>query len=243
MSTTAPRRLTIKKAPDSDTSEARVVSQQPPPRRFIIDRGLKDDDCYEYMPSLPIAGVTIPSFDIGKKHFGAYVEQLDGEHRVCVYAGLWKIGEKMNIVTQKRLTFLLERLNPFFARAKVCLVEKQRSVNVVASRLDQASLSYFELRHPHLHVISVASDLKYRKNDGPLGDQKHKRKKWATDKSLELFDARGDPVAGFVRQLDALRKSAPERSLKSDDVCDSALQLLGWLTTLTAREQAKYLQA
>src|SRR5665647_3480609 len=51
-----------------------------------------------------------------------------------------------------------------------------------AVRLQQICLTWMELRHPHVFAINIASDVKYRRLDGPLGDQKHKRKKWATEK-------------------------------------------------------------
>jgi len=209
--------------------------------KIFIDRGLKLDDCYEYYPSLKLEGVCIPSFDIGKKHFGVYVEQLKGDEKRCVYSALWKLGDKITLQTQQRLISLLERLSPFFKMAKVSLVEQQRALNYSAVRLQQICLTWMELRHPHVFAINIASDVKYRKMDGPLGDQKHKRKKWATDKCLEIFEERKDAVGVFIRQLDTLRLSQKEMELKADDVCDAALQLMGWMTTLTAKDKVKYL--
>ena len=211
--------------------------------RPVIDQGKKEDDCYEFYPQLTLQGVCIPSFDIGKKHFGVFIEQVSvtGEQR-CVYAGVWKLGEKITLATQQRLISLLERLTPFFLCSKVALIEQQRALNYGAVRLQQICLTWLELRHPTVFAINVQSDLKYRKMDGPLGDQKHKRKTWAVEKCIDLFKAKGDPVLSLIRSLDFIRLQRKEAELKADDVCDAALQLLGWLTTLKEKEREKYLR-
>ena len=206
--------------------------------RTVIDQGKKVAELYEYYPLQKIEGVLLPSFDIGKKHFGVYIHSMTSDQ--AVYAGIWKLGEKMDLATQTRLTSLLDRLQPFFKSSKAIFVEAQRLQNPVCLRLQQHVLTWAELRHPHLDVVTVGSDVKYRKNDGPLGDQKHLRKKWCISKCLEIFDARQDPVANFIRQLEEMRLSQKELEIKADDVCDSALQLFGRLKACTKKELSKW---
>lgn len=208
--------------------------------RLVIDKGCKKAELYEYHPLQPVVGPLVPSFDIGKKHFGVYIHSIASGR--AVYAGIWKLGEKMDLKTQMRLTMLMDRLDVFFQASRVVLVEAQRIQNPVCLRLQQHLLSYLELKYPQIDAVTVASDIKYRRMGGPLGDQKHKRKQWAITKSLELFDELEDPVASFVRKLDALRLSEKELSLKSDDVCDSYLQFCGWRTKCTPKEEKKWFQ-
>jgi hypothetical protein len=201
-----------------------TIGRSPPPT-LVIDKGLKDADMYEYYPMKKIAGIIVPSFDIGKKHFGIYIHSMTTDK--AVYAAVWKLGEKMDIKTQNRLTMLLDKLSPFFLASKVVLVEAQRMQNYVCVRLQQHLLTYLELRFPHLTTVNVASDIKYRKCGGPLGDQKHKRKQWAIDESLRLFDVTRDPVASIIRQLEVLKREQKDLELKGDDICDSYLQFKG----------------
>lgn len=190
--------------------------------RINYDRGSKTPELFEYAPDLRffrVVGPTIPSFDIGKDHFGVYVHDV-GLQR-CAYAGLWRLGKKMDRRTQERLTMLLDRLLPLFQHTRDVLVEQQRSMNYMAVRLQQHTLSYFELRCPTATRHNIASDLKYRKMDGPLGTQKSQRKRWAVSKSLTLFTESGDVCsASFLRALDA--------QVKGDDVGDAYLQYCAW---------------
>jgi hypothetical protein len=197
---------------------------------LLIDRGEKDNQLYEYYPQVVARGRPVPSFDIGPKHFGVYVEDDCGRtgQSSSLYAGLWYIGERMDLKTQTRLTALLTRLDPFFAKAERVLVERQRMLNYAAVRLEQHVLSYLELRHPHLQALTVPSDLKYRQLDGPLGTQKHRRKQWAVDKACEMLEARDDAVsegvAHLIRQLEGLKG----RKLKGDDIADAFVQYEAW---------------
>lgn len=201
----------------------RVPPTQPPPRHQInYDRGDKTSDLFEYAPDLRlfrVTGPTIPSFDIGNHHFGVYVHD-EGRQR-CVYAALWKLGAKMDRRTQERLTALLDRLSPLCEKARHVLIEQQRNMNYVAVRLQQHVLSYFELRWPAVTRHNVASDLKYRKLDGPLGKQKAQRKRWAVGKAGEMFLASGDSRAfAFLCAVD--------EAVKGDDVSDAYLQYRAW---------------
>lgn len=206
--------------------------------KLVIDQGQKTPELYEYYPLQKVEGVLIPSLDIGKKHFGVYIHSMTTNR--AVYAGIWKLGEKMDLPTQTRLTMLLNRLKPFFLASKTIFVEAQRLQNPVCLRLQQHVLTWAELTHPHLDVITVGSDVKYRKNDGPLGDQKHLRKKWCITKCLELFDEQGDGVATFIRKLEEMRLSQKDFEIKADDVCDAALQLFGRLKACTKKEREKW---
>lgn len=207
--------------------------------RLIVDAGCKATELYEYYPRIAVTGQPLPSFDIGKKHFGVFVH--DEATQRCLYAGLWKLGDKMELKTQARLTALLNRLEPFFLSAKVVLVERQRSQNYMAVRLEQHVLSYLELRYPHAVAVSVASDIKYRRLNGPLGDEKSKRKKWAITTSCELLTPHDPHAVHFIQELERLRLSERERELKADDVADAYVQMVAWKKTLTPSLRRKYM--
>jgi hypothetical protein len=231
----APAKITIAPAPPKITiAPAPVIAPQP----IIIDRGVKTAEQYEYFPAVQWTGPCVPSFDIGKKHFAAFVQGQQPPR--CLYAGVWKLGEKMTPELQERLTALLARLDSFFSTARIVLVEQQQASNYMAVRIQQHVLSYLELRHPHAERHNVAATIKYTRLDGPLGDQKHARKQWAVDKACELLDARRDGAARLIRELHALRNDK-EKNLKGDDVSDAYLQYEAWMTQLKPAQKIRYL--
>jgi hypothetical protein len=213
----------------------RITIAPAPPK----DYGSKTSDQYEYLPALPWTGTCVPSFDIGKKHFAAFVQGQQVAR--SLYAGVWKLGDKMTPDLQRRLTSLLTRLDPFFAAARIVLVEQQQASNYMAVRLQQHVLSYLELRHAHLEEVNVAATIKYTRLSGPLGDQKHARKQWAVDKAYELLSERRDPVAELLRELHALRNDKTQ-NLKADDVADAYLQYEAWLVNLKPVQRVRYLE-
>ena len=75
-------------------------------------------------------------------------------------------------------------------------------------------------------VFSVTADLKYRALNGPIGDQKHKRKGWSIIKMNEMLNEEGDicPLI-VVNQLEKMKKDG----LKGDDLADCYIQYRGWL--------------
>ena len=185
---------------------------------FVIDQGSKEIDQYEYYP-LASPGPCVVSIDIGKLRYAIFIM---GSEK-CYYAGLWRLGEKMNITLQRRLTTLLNRLKPLFQQATTILVEQQQASNYMAVRLQQHTLTYFELLYPHIEVVSVAATIKYSRLNGPLGDQKHKRKSWAIEKACEMLA----PDVGVVRYIKALEE-LKSQGLKGDDVSDAYLQYEAW---------------
>jgi len=207
----------------------------------VIDYGFKEKDCYEYWPlfnqSFPLTGIA--SFDVGKKHFGVYIEQSKGVQKgTCLYQGLWKIGERMTIATQKKLSAHLSHILPVLEKCTVVLVEQQLRRNYVAVRLQQALMTWCELKVPQVEIITISSDLKYRRLGDQIGEGRHTRKRWAITHSLSLLT---DPRAQrFITELDRLRLARKEWSLKADDVCDAYLQLLAWQKGLSPKEQGKY---
>ena len=211
-----------------------TIAPAPPP-----DLGLKTKDQYEYFPSLQWTGVCVPSFDIGKKHFAIFIQ---GQTPVrCLYAGVWKLGEKMTPELQQRMTMLLTRLDTFFRGARIVLIEQQQASNYMAVRLQQHLLSFFELRYPATERVNVAATIKYSRLNGPLGDQKHARKQWAVDKACEFLVSRNDPAAKLIRDLQALRNDM-DMNLKGDDVGDAYLQYEAWLTQLKPAQKGKWLE-
>lgn len=192
---------------------------------LIIDYGSKTDDIYEFYPKYKDITQPVISYDIGKHHYGVWVEDLS--LKKCIYAAIWKIGEAMNIETQRRLTYLLDRLNKFHELAKTVIVERQMGTNInMIIQLEQHTLSYYELKHPEINVVRIQSSVKYRRmGNDMLGDKKHKRKEWAVNTALEICKERKDPVYNFLILLNNLKKDK-ERRLKCDDIGDAFIQLL-----------------
>lgn len=192
---------------------------------LTIDYGSKTDDIYEYHPRLPLTSEPTISFDVGKYHYGVWIE--DREKNRCLYAGIWKIGSIMNLETQKRLTFLLDRISKYYVPGSTVVIERQMGTNInMIIQLEQHTLSYFELRQPQCNVVRIQSSVKYRRmGDEMLGDKKSKRKEWAVTKTLEICKERDDKVVPFLTMLHSLRNDKV-RNLKCDDVGDAFIQLL-----------------
>lgn len=205
--------------------------------QLVIDYGSKTAELYEYYPLDRCNEPVDVSIDVGKQHFAVCV----CNQRRILYFGLWKLGDKMGLTMQQRLTSLLGRISSFFQRASTIVIEQQRNQNYVALRLQQHVLSYCEVTYPTSVLVSIPSDAKYRKLDGPLGAKPAVRKQWAIERTHELLLEQNDLAAvRFLQQLDGLKKTSPEWNVKADDCCDAFLQLKAWYLSAPAARK-KYL--
>ena len=159
------------------------------------------------------------SIDVGKVNLGVYIEEFTSLNSKGLY--LQKVdltekkSERVTPTFLKRLFDYLDTIRPILNTCDVIVIEKQLRANPEAQFVDHALQSYFVIMGKK--VVSFSS-----KNKTKLFDDskmtKYQRKKWATQKAIEMLTNRGETeLLNYVSSLK-----------KKDDVSDAICQLDAW---------------
>ena len=160
------------------------------------------------------------SIDVGKVNLGVYIEEFTQHTTKALYLRRVDLTEKLKErVTPQFLSRLFAYLDSISALLETCdniIIEKQLRANPEAQFVDHALQSYFVIRN-HKGITSFSSKNKTRLFDSSKMT-KYQRKKWATNKALEMLEDRGETdLLEYVRTLK-----------KKDDVADAICQLDAW---------------
>jgi hypothetical protein len=160
------------------------------------------------------------SIDVGKVNLGVYIEEFTQTTAKGLYLKRVDLTEKKSErVTPRflsRLFTYLDSLSDLLQTCDYIIIEKQLRANPEAQFVDHALQSYFVLRN-HNGVTPFSSKNKTRLFDSTKMT-KYQRKKWSTNKALEILETRGETdLLEYVRSLK-----------KKDDVSDAMCQLDAW---------------
>ena len=225
-------RLRVKEEPSKDekvpakTLATRVAEAQLRPKPKLVIQ----DEKVPPKPRLRVVETTIhASIDIGSVNFCICIQRRtprDGKTdrvRIVLWEK-WNLAQGSKCVTiavLDRLTKQLDAILPLLQETSFFHIEKQRSLNHNAVRMEQHTLSYLLLKFPEKprsHFFSIPSSMKYTANNCPKGLTKYKKKRWSPVKAMELLEERGD-YEGIAILEEGIRIK------KADDFADAYIQI------------------
>ena len=161
----------------------------------------------------------VASFDIGEKNF-AYAIGDKESIKVWKYHDVVRKKNQTVVESCEIISKLLED-EPLLPMVGQVIIEQQMRANVRAQRLSQHLWTWFSIKLPNSRPRFVPSHLKTQHFIGKNKLLPKERKKWAIVKTEEILTKRED-----LKSLSYLRSLE-----KKDDVCDSFLQLLAYVSS------------